>query len=291
MIMRVKNFALNFASFVAKILPDSINQNFYKNPALSKIIRGTLNRAVSEGKNRVEIAAGGNEGLEMFLELKSEKEYWLGTYESDLQKAASALIEVDQIIYDIGANIGYLSLMFAKQTGPGGHVYAFEALPGNVDRLKENIEVNGYQERVTVVNAAVTDRSGEVEFLIGPSSAMGKVQGSAGRHSFDYQEKISIEGISIDEYVELSGIPFPNIIKLDIEGGETLALRGMEKILMNVKPIVLLELHGLESAELCWNILQKLDYQICLMDDGFPEINNFDALDWKSYLVAMPNDN
>lgn len=289
--MRGKNFVLNLASFLAKIFPDSIKRYFYKNPALSEAIRGTLNRAAPKGNHRVEIAAGVNEGIQMFLDLRTEKEYWLGTYELDLQKAATDLIEVDQIIYDIGANIGYLTLMFANLIGPGGHVFAFEALPGNVDRLKENIEINGYKERVTVVNAAVTDHSEEVEFLIGPSSAMGKVQGSSGRTSIDYQDKISVEGISIDEYVEISGIPSPNIIKLDVEGGETLALRGMEKLLMNDKPVVLIELHGLESAEMCWEILQKANYRICHMEDGFPQVNSIDELDWKSYLVALPNVN
>jgi hypothetical protein len=141
------------------------------------------------------------------------------------------------------------------------------------------------------VNAAVTDHSGDVEFLIGPSSAMGKVQGSSGRNSFDYQDRILIEGISIDEYVEKSGIPSPNIIKLDIEGGEVLALNGMDELLINKKPILFIELHGLESAEMCWEILQMANYRICLMKDDFPQVNSIDELDWKSYLLAFPNVN
>jgi FkbM family methyltransferase len=289
--MRGKKIILDLASFVAKIFPDSLIRYVYRNPALSKNIRGVLNRAAPIGYNRVEIAAGSNMGLEMFLDLKTEKEYWLGTYELDLQKAVQAVVAADQIIYDIGANIGYLTLMFARILGPGGQVFAFEALPENIGRLKENIELNGFQDRVTVVNAAVTDHSGEVEFLIGPSSAMGKVQGSSGRNSFDYQDRILIEGISIDEYVEKSGIPSPNIIKLDIEGGEVLALNGMDELLINKKPILFIELHGLESAEMCWEILQMANYRICLMKDDFPQVNSIDELDWKSYLLAFPNVN
>ena len=109
------------------------------------------------------------------------------------------------IIYDLGANIGFMTLLFAKETGSSGHVHAFEALPTNVARLTHNIKLNGFQNWVTIVPAAVMDKSGTAEFLIGPSTGMGKVSGSAGRSSIEYSESIQVEGLAIDEYIEKRG--------------------------------------------------------------------------------------
>jgi FkbM family methyltransferase len=186
----------------------------------------------------------------MQLDLQTEKDYWLGTYEAELQAATKNLVDPGDIVYDIGANIGFMTLLFAKRSGPKGHVYAFEALPTNIDRLLHNVKINGYQDRVTVIQAAVLDQSGEAELLIGPSTGMGKVTGSAGRSSVEYQESIRVEGLSIDDFVENSGIPLPNIIKIDIEGGEILALPGMINLLKEHHPVLVIECLENDDCEL-----------------------------------------
>jgi FkbM family methyltransferase len=198
-------------------------------------------------------------------------------------------VKPGDIIFDIGANIGFLTLLFARQTGAKGHVHAFEALPANIHRLKQNIDRNNFQERVTVIPAAVLDKSGPVEFFIGPSTGMGKVEGSAGRDSIEYSDSIQVEGLSIDEYIELGGNIPANIIKIDIEGGEVLAVPGMQKLIHNHRPIVMIELHGRIAAKICWEILNKEKYQICRMALTFPKIYEFQDLNWKSYIVAFPN--
>ena len=163
-------------------------------------------------------------------------------------------------------------------------------LPKNTNRLRQNVELNRFIERVTVVHAAVQDRAGEAEFLIGPSSAMGKVRGSAGRDTVEYLDNIKVEAISIDGFIENSGNQFPDIIKMDIEGGEVLALPGMANLLQNRQPLVLIELHGLESAEASWWQLRNAGYRICRMEPDFTQVENLEALDWKSYLVAFPDE-
>jgi FkbM family methyltransferase len=156
--------------------------------------------------------------------------------------------------------------------------------------LRQNVELNGFLERVTVVHAAVQDQAGEAEFLIGPSSAMGKVKGSAGRDTVEYLENINVEAISIDGFIENSGNQFPDIVKMDIEGGEVLALPGMANLLQTRHPLVLIELHGLESAEASWWQLRNSGYRICRMERDFPQVENFEELNWKSYLVAFPDE-
>ena len=288
--MKLDNVALTFTAYIAKVLPLSYKRSLYRNPTISHLIRKGLNRFAPEGLSIVSIASGANEGLKMRLDLHSEKDYWLGTYESELQKAIGKLVKPGQIVYDIGANIGFVTLLFARQTGPQGHVFAFEALPANVNRLRQSVELNRYQERVSVIQAAVQDHTGQAEFLVGPSDGMGKVQGSAGRDSIDYEQRIQVEGISIDEFIENSGNPPPDIIKLDIEGGEILALPGMASLLQEGRPILLIELHGPEAARVSWEALRTADYRITQMESQFPQVMSVEDLNWKSYLVAFPSE-
>ena len=288
--MKVNNLILNFASYISKIVPLSLKKYIYKSSAISTTIRSGLNRLAPEGYSQVSVAAGTNEGLEMLLDLQVEKDYWLGTYEPELQQVIEIMVKPEQIVYDIGANIGFITLMFARLTGESGHVYAIEALPENVKRLKQNIGLNGYQERVTVIQAAVKDQAGETDFLIGPSGAMGKVKGSAGRDTVDYQEGLRVQGISIDGLIDKAGYPSPDIVKIDIEGGEVLALPGMAKLLHQKHPLVFLELHGPESAKSSWEHLIDYGYRICGMAAEFPQIEKLEDLDWKSYIVAFPDE-
>ncbi len=75
---------------------------------------------------------------------------------------------------------------------------------------------------------------------------------------------------------------------MDIEGGEVLALPGMRRLLVEARPLILLELHGPEAARLVWDTLSAAGYRLCQMAPGYPQILSLDALDWKAYLVAMP---
>lgn len=288
--MNSKEQVLRFAGFIAKFLPSSTKQAIYRNRVLSNLIRKSLNRAAPEGMSVVRVESGAAQGIQMELDLQTEKAYWLGTYENEIQQAIVNLVKPGEIIYDIGANIGFLTLLFAKMTGPSGHVYAFEAFPENIMRLTNNIERNGFQNWTTVIPAAVLNKTGPVEFFIGPSTNVGKVKGSAGRDSISYEGSIQVEGISIDEYIQRSRIPPPNIIKLDIEGGEVLALPGMQELLKNHHPIVMIEIHGREASQVAWDMLRMEKYKICRIQSSFPEVKDFQDLNWKSYIVAFPND-
>jgi FkbM family methyltransferase len=287
--MKTQNLVLTFAAYIAQILPRTFRQALYRNPTISKAIRKSLNRAAPEGLNEVTIAAGDAKGLQMLLNLKEEKDYWLGTYEPELQAAIANLVNPGDIVYDIGANIGFMTLLSARQTGSHGHVYAFEALPANVTRLTYNIELNSFMEQVMIIHAAVLDQSGSTDFLIGPSSGMGKVAGSAGRSSIDYENSIQVDGLSIDDFVRNPEHLTPDIVKIDIEGGEILALPGMRKLLREHPPIMLVELHGPEAACVTWEVLNQFQYRICRMVPNYPQVNELMDLDWKSYIVAFPN--
>jgi FkbM family methyltransferase len=282
------NLVLNLAALAARFLPLPIKRGFYRVTPFARFVRYGLNRVAPQGLVQVNVAAGELAGMRMLLDLQLEKDYWLGTYEPELLAAITDVVRPGMVAYDLGANIGYVTLMLAKMVGDEGHVYAFEALPENVKRLVSNISLNGMERRVTARLAAVASHSGQANFLVGPSIGTGKVEGSAGREEVVYPDSISVQSVALDDFVYLEGNQTPDIIKMDIEGGEVLALSGMERLLTEKCPLILLELHGFEAAKVVWGGLLKADYRIYRMKPGLPPICSLEELDWKAYLVAKP---
>ncbi|HEX7975445.1 MAG TPA: FkbM family methyltransferase [Anaerolineales bacterium] len=282
------NLILSLAASAARLLPDPAKQAIYRVRPLARLIRGSLNRAAPKGLAQVTVAAGGLQGLHLLLDMQSEKDYWLGTYEPELQAAVADWVRPGMVIYDVGANIGYISLLLSRVTGKAGQIFAFEALPANQERIRANLELNEMTARMEVVPCAVVDRSRPVRFLVGPSNGMGKAEGSAGRQEVRYGEAIEVPGIALDEFVYETGNPEPQLVKMDIEGGEVLALPGMQRLLAEARPLILLELHGPEAAEAAWKQLVSAGYRICRMVPGYPGVPSYQALDWKAYIVAMP---
>jgi FkbM family methyltransferase len=282
----MKKLLLSFASFLARILPLPVKQALYRIPGLTGMIRGSINASVDEGLTVIPVAAGDLKGYRVLLNLKTEKSRWLGTYEPELQAALRAFLRPGSTVYDVGANIGYVTLMLAHHSGPGGRVFAFEALPANVERIQKNIALNDLPN-VTVVSAAITDKTGPVKFFVHDSVGMGKAAGSAGRGDEQYKTEITVPGLALDEFVYRQGNPAPQAVKMDIEGGEVLALPGMRRILQQAHPILFLELHGPESEKVAWEMLSSEGYRLHAMEKGYPVIESPEKLGWKAYVVAV----
>ena len=130
-------------------------------------------------------------------------------------------------VIDIGANIGYFTLLFAKIVGPNGKVFAFEPDPTNFSILKKNIEENNY-DNVILSQKAISDKTETTKlFLCKFSNGMHRIYNS------DLCDKsLDIESTTMDDF--FSEINFKdkiNFIKIDTEGSEMKVLAGIEKIL------------------------------------------------------------
>jgi len=283
----MKTAILSLAARAARILPAPVKQGLYRIPPLARLLRRVLNRAAPSGLSEVTVAAGALAGARLFLDLHSEKDYWLGTYEPELQAAVADLILPGMVVYDVGANIGYISLVLARAVGAQGKVFAFEALPANQERLRANQERNP-EARLELIPKAVMGASGTAEFLVHASGGMGKAVGSAGRQGERYQQTITVPAVSLDDFAFQEGNPLPQAVKMDIEGGEVLALLGMRRILQEARPLVLLELHGPEAAQTAWETLTTAGYTLHRMAKKYHLIASLEALDWKAYLIGMP---
>lgn len=286
----MKNGWLRLAALAARWLPGDAKRAIYRVRPLAGWIRRRLNRSAPAGVARTQVAAGALVGAQLWLDLRREKDYWLGTYEPDLQAAICDWVKPGMTAYDVGANIGYIALTLARRVGTGGQVFAFEALPANVDRLKTNLALNPEGARVQVQACAVLDRCAPVRFWIGPSHGMGKAEGSAGRPAGEtaYTAAIEVDGISLDDFVYRQGNPPPQAVKIDVEGGEVMVLPGMRRLLAEARPLLLMEIHGPQAARAAWEQLSAAGYSLCAMRPGYPAVASPEALGWKAYLVAHP---
>jgi FkbM family methyltransferase len=281
------NLLLDLAARTARWMPDPLKKALYHLGPLTRALRTSLNRVAPSGLTQVEVSGGDLRGLRLELDLQAEKDYWLGTYELELQAAIRDWVQPGATAYDLGANIGYVSLLLERAVGESGRVLALEALPDNLKRLAVNIELNHLESQVQIVPGAVADQGGTLRFLVGPSGGMGKAAGSAGR-DLVYPHEIEVQGIVLDELIFKHGSPPPQVIKMDIEGGEVLALAGMPRTLAEIRPVLLVELHGAEAAQFVWEKLAAAGYQVRRMQPGYPLVASLAELDWKAYIVAHP---
>jgi FkbM family methyltransferase len=180
----------------------------------------------------------------------------------------------DLVIYDIGAFQGLLTLFFARQ---GRRVISYEPNIRNHARLVENIRLNGL-ENVGVRKVGIGARA-EVGTMVasplmpgGASLNPDTVAGLINSHEPVLSEQVSIT--SLDDDIREMGLPAPDFIKIDIEGGELDALVGARHTLMTHKPRLFLEMHG-ETM----NLKRKNVAAIvaCLHDLGYRAIRHVES--------------
>jgi len=157
-----------------------------------------------------------------------------GFWEIWVTKVFRETVKPGMTVVEIGANIGYFTLLAAQKIGPNGKIFAFEANPQVFDILFQNMAVNGFLERVTLVNKAVSDKSGSLKF-----HKLKRHQGSSSIIDFspefldkyrDAMETIQVEAIALDEFFKDKD-PRVDLIKIDAEGSEALIFKKMGRII------------------------------------------------------------
>jgi FkbM family methyltransferase len=283
----MKSGLLRFAAWLADILPLGIRRAFYRLGPVTRALRGALNRAAPVGLTDVSVASGPMKGIRLRLDLQQEKDLWLGSYEPELLAMLQAVTPDGGTAYDVGANIGLISLTLAQRVGAQGQVVAFEALPANVERLQANLDLNACGAWVHVESAAVGAEAGQSHFLVHRSGGMGKLGGSAGRDEI-YEDQIDVTVVSLDSYVFGGAHSPPSVIKIDVEGGEGMVLAGARKLLAEYKPTLLVEIHGPQAAADVWEQTAHHGYTLRELVSGLPEVKSPADLGWKAYVVGVP---
>ncbi len=186
---------------------------------------------------------------------------WLGSYELDKQRLFEATVTRGSVVFDLGGNVGFYTLLASELVGPEGKVFVFEPVPRNLVFLKEHIRLNNCRN-VTVIEAAVSDKGGTISFDEGPGNSMGHMAPGG---------SLQVRAIALDELVSSRGIPPPNYLKIDIEGAEMLALSGARSILKS-HPAIFLSTHGDAVREECLHFLKSTGYRVDPIDSADIEL-------------------
>ena len=179
-----------------------------------------------------------------------------GTGESEVQSALQEYVAPGMTVYDVGANIGFFTMLAARLVGPTGHVAAFEADPEIVARLREHAECNQFSW-VSVNGNAVWSEPQTVLFAradpgISPDRGLGHVVESAEKNT------IRVDAVSLDDYARTSAAP--DFIKCDVEGAEVEVFRGAQRVLVEKRPLILCEMHGEENRRTLSDEFSGLGY-------------------------------
>ena len=217
-------------------------------------------------------------GYRMWLSPAENLSYLAGTAEPHLQRAIRRYVKYGATAYDIGANLGYVSLSLAKKVGANGRVFAFEPLPENLEKLRKNIALNKLKN-VSIESSAVSDRTGRDVIRVAGNASMA----SMAWHQHDPSAvEIAIQTIALDELTESGRIPMPHFVKIDVEGAEGMVLSGMRRTISTARPVLFVECSD-AGREFSWKLLSDLGYR-CQSAISEEHISNYESYRHSDFL-------
>ncbi|MGE0600065.1 MAG: FkbM family methyltransferase [Dehalococcoidia bacterium] len=191
------------------------------------------------------IRSGPAAGLRIRSEFASA-DYGHEENELPVQEAIASLLKPGDVFYDVGANVGFFSLLAARQVGQAGRVFAFEPLPEIGASLVKNAGLNGF-DTIQLLPYAVADRDGRanLQTTSHPGGATLEGFGTPG----DRTGTVSVGVRTLDGLLGSGIISKPNVIKIDVEGAEAAVLRGAARIISE-HPVLVYELDAATAEEL-----------------------------------------
>jgi len=219
----------------------------------------------SRGLVWLQIEGGAGKGLWMELNPRTGQGYVRGTGEPSVQEFFVEHLKPGMVVFDLGANCGYFSLIAARCVGFQGKVFSFEPEPALAARVRNNMQRNGFQNSA-VVEAAVWRETGTVSFASSdksdsPDQGTGQITTSeiAGKTK-------TVQAIALDDFVT-NTVP-PDFIKCDVEGAEVDAFRGAVQILTAKRPAIVCEIHSGENRRTLRQELSQLGYFVRDLDEN-----------------------
>jgi FkbM family methyltransferase len=164
-----------------------------------------------------------------------------GLLEMSVQEAMARHLGRGGVLYDVGANVGFFSLLGARLVGEPGHVYAFEPAPENARAIADNAAMNAFAN-VTVLERAAFSRTGTGQLQLVDDRSWSKLEGY-GAHP-GTERVVDVELVAIDDLLAAGELLPPTLVKIDVEGAELEVLAGMCATIARHRPAIICELHG-----------------------------------------------
>ena len=213
----------------------------------------------------VQIQRGPSEGLWIRLNPRTGQNVKKGIGEPQVQNALVEHLRPGMTFYDIGANIGFFSLMAARLVGPKGRVVSFEADPEIAARLQENLARNQFTQ-AQVEQKAVWSEPSIVSFeRVDPNTSPDRGLGHVSPNGSP-PGSITVQAVSLDQYIATH--PAPDLLKCDVEGAEVAVFRGAAKLLSGKRPLLLVEMHSPENQRALRALFAGYGYRCLNLDDN-----------------------
>ncbi|MGE5478800.1 MAG: FkbM family methyltransferase [Chloroflexota bacterium] len=221
--------------------------------------------------------------------------YVFGDFEISTELALRKIVKQDDVVIDIGANVGYLSLILSKLTGPAGKVFAFEPEPNNFKAFIKNIDLNGFTN-IIPSQSAISDIKGVLKLFLASGN-------NRGMHSTIFDEKtlsadfVETPSLPLDDFVQENDLKKLDLVKIDVEGAELQVLKGMNKTLNTLRPKIIIELNddaqkanNYSNTQLIKYISETFNYKCYkISEDGalIDEITNADNLNENAVCIPL----
>jgi FkbM family methyltransferase len=239
------------------------SQRLQKIPMLYRPLRAALIAVTGRRARRRKIVAGPLLGYEMFLGPDDRNAYLVNGHEKAIVELAGTLCQPGTGVLDVGAHVGYFSLLFSVKVGERGRVYTIEPNPGNLMKIRAMVEANQLRN-ITVFPFAASDAAGEVQFITESTGQMGHILDAAS--SKERSGVVTVQSVRIDDLDRQHGFGKIDLIKMDIEGAEAKALEGMKDLIGRSKPIIICEWHPAVAGSDYQARFQRLGYTCELLE-------------------------
>lgn len=233
-----------------------------------------------KGRDSV-VVSGVGKGL-LFNPRESDSRFVLGTFEPAVQEFLASYLKPGMVVYDIGANVGFLSMIAARLVGSTGAVHCFEPLPLNVESIGYNAALNHFSN-VIVHAVALADRDGTADFRVSERPTFGALDDAP----MEVDRESGVIQVAVrrgDSFFSEKQLPAPAVIKMDIEGSEIAFLAGAQEMIRRNRPVLMIELHGTNDPVSEW--FDKLEYKSAVVGGG--TIKN---APWAAIAIGVPREN
>jgi len=191
--------------------------------------------------------------------------FYFGEWEPYITRFIRDRLQPGDVFVDVGANVGYYTLLAAKIVGPSGHVHAVEASPSIFERLRRNVLINGLKN-VTLHHCAASDKRQKLSLYRAPRENIGATT-TIPREGFAFDSKVpadtlpSIIGSELDKAA---------LVKIDVEGAEASVIRGLLRLLPGMAADWIVEVKPDESdAEFIVGAFANAGYNAYLIDNDY----------------------
>lgn len=253
----IKKELTNIYIKLRRFLPDAFAERLRRASIVSKLVK--IFQPL-EGNQQIKYIRPPLDGYRMEVPKSCVYSMAWGTYEPEVCEAINRIVKPGWLAVDIGAYVGYHTLLLTRKVGESGRVISFEPHPEFVSLLRHNIEMNNCERLTTVEPIAISEKTSLEKLVRIDRDSQATLQHTmaVGECESDF---IIVPCCSLDDFFFTLSWPKVSFIKIDIEGSESRAIEGMKELIKRDRPIFIIESHG-EKARDGFTYLGREGYRI-----------------------------